>query len=176
MRVHEELFERDWERGSEAIRRYARSWVHDTDDLDEVVAIVWSVAWEKRSTFRRHGDFAGWLVAITRTVCGRAKLRQQRERRTQLREELPSDALPEHLAVQRARAREDREDALLNIVVRLPPRQRATVIARYCFGYPVKKIAAMLGRSEETVKATLAQAKRNLRALTAAYHQGFEEH
>ena len=169
--MDESMFESEWKRGSDAIRRLGCSWTRDPDELDELVALAWSLAWEKRDSFRGDGDFVGWLVALGRTVCTRERERRRREQAVPLSEAIPDDVVPDHISERRARAHVHREDELLNIIMTLPPRQRAAIIARYCFGYSVKKLAETMGRSEETAKSTLAQAKKNLRGLTEEYRK-----
>jgi RNA polymerase sigma-70 factor (ECF subfamily) len=165
MNVDESLFTSEEERGSAALRRLAYTWASDADELDDLVQMSWLLAWDKRSTYRGDGDFVGWLLTIGRTVCTRERKKRQRERTEPLSDEIRDFADADHVSERRAHARDERNEGLLNIVMRLPERQRGLGIWHYMFGGSVKEMAAGIGRSTETVKATLAQAKRNLRVL-----------
>jgi RNA polymerase sigma-70 factor (sigma-E family) len=59
----------------------------------------------------------------------------------------------------------DLSDRLVHALAALTPRQRATVVLRYCNDLPVTEVAAVLGCSEGTVKS---QTARGLEALRAA--------
>jgi RNA polymerase sigma-70 factor (ECF subfamily) len=161
--MDESLFTTEAERGSAALRRLAYTWASDADELDDLVQLAWQLAWEKRATYRGDGDFVGWLLTIGRTACTRERKKRRHERTEPLSEGILSLAEADHISERRAQARDERDDELLNFVVRLPGRQRALMIAHYLFGKSVKQMAEMIGRSPETVKATLAQARRKLR-------------
>ena len=49
----------------------------------------------------------------------------------------------------------------------LPPRQRATLVLRYCYGLPVDATAKELGCSEGTVKSQTAKGLTGLRRALA---------
>jgi RNA polymerase sigma-70 factor (sigma-E family) len=71
---------------------------------------------------------------------------------------------PEHPA-----AAED-HDAFLDVraaLATLPPRQRATLVLRYCYGLPVDQTAKELGCSEGTVKSQTAKGLTALRRALA---------
>jgi RNA polymerase sigma-70 factor (sigma-E family) len=61
-------------------------------------------------------------------------------------------------------------DALLDVrdaLAALPPRQRATLVLRYCYGLPVDQTAKELGCSEGTVKSQTAKGLTALRRALA---------
>jgi RNA polymerase sigma factor (sigma-70 family) len=123
---------------------------------------TWVLAWEKRHTYRATGDFVAWLARLCRTVCRLDAAREGRRMEV---------SLPENIAAETDSARsessalelQDREDLLLNRIMALAPRQRQVLIAHFACGWTVKEISMHLGRSPETVKATIAQGLRRLR-------------
>lgn len=169
--MDESIFTREWERGSLALRRLARSYARDLDELDELVQRTWVLAFDKRETFRGDGDFVGWLCSIGRTVCARQERRKRRERTVPLADTIRDESLPDHVSARRALARDERHEDLLNLVMSLSPRQRGLIIWHCMFGGTVKEIAEGIGRSTETVKATLKQARKKLRALEEDYER-----
>ncbi|MBX3174350.1 MAG: sigma-70 family RNA polymerase sigma factor [Gemmatimonadaceae bacterium] len=161
--MDESMFTTEADRGSSALRRAALYWAADADDVEDLVQQTWLIAWQRRSSFRGDGDFVGWLLAVGRSVLSREWKKRRRERRAELSEAISDESLPPDTSVQSAHARDTQEDELLDLVMQLPARQRTVVVAHHGFGMSVKQVAEMLGRSPETVKATLAHAKKNLR-------------
>jgi RNA polymerase sigma-70 factor (sigma-E family) len=100
--------------------------------------------------------------AYARTILVRAFLAGRRSawtRHVQL-----DGGYPEHAA-----AAAD-HDALMDVraaLASLPPRQRATLVLRYCYGLPVDQTAKELGCSEGTVKSQSAKGLTALRRALA---------
>jgi RNA polymerase sigma factor (sigma-70 family) len=65
-------------------------------------------------------------------------------------------------------ARQDLDDRRLSIVLALPQRRRMFVLLRFLRAKSTSEVAAILGCSEGTVKATLHQARRWCRARDPA--------
>lgn len=57
------------------------------------------------------------------------------------------------------------ENELLDVLRKLPHRQRAAVLLHYVADMPVRAVAEAMGIAEGTVKALLAQAREKLRPL-----------
>lgn len=169
--MDESIFTREFDRGSAALRRLARPYARDRDELNELVQLTWVTAHEKREMFRGDGDFVGWLCKIGRTICIRERRRSLREKAVPLSDTIPDESLPAHVSERLVRARDERHEDMLNLVIRLPPRQRALTIWHYMFGRSVKEMAEGIGRSTESVKTTLKQARKNLRALEEEYRR-----
>lgn len=100
--MDESIFTREWERGSLALRRLARSYARDVDELDELGQRTWVLAFDKRETFRGDGDFVGWLCSIGRTVCARQERLKRRERPVPLADTLRDESLPDDVSARRA--------------------------------------------------------------------------
>ncbi|PWJ45555.1 RNA polymerase sigma factor, sigma-70 family [Quadrisphaera granulorum] len=57
--------------------------------------------------------------------------------------------------------------AAVELLARLPPRQRAVVVLRYLEDVPDPQIAELLGMSPVTVRSTALRALRSLKVLAA---------
>src|SRR4051812_31440658 len=121
-----------------------------TDNRDDVVQEALVNAWNKRAQFdQSRGALAGWLSAIVADQA-RKSWRRRFVFFGQLQEPHPAPA-------------EDRLD-LEAAVRRLPDRQRLAVECHYFAGLNVAETAAVMRCSDGTVKSTLSDARRNLRA------------
>ena len=65
----------------------------------------------------------------------------------------------------------DLRDALVRILLQLPPRQRAVLVLRYWEQLTEAEIAAVLGWPEGTVKSAASRGLRRLRELAEGWHQ-----
>ena len=70
-----------------------------------------------------------------------------------------------------ATAEVDLRDALVRILLQLPPRQRAVLVLRYWEQLTEAEIAGVLGWPEGTVKSAAARGLRRLRELAEGWHQ-----
>lgn len=62
---------------------------------------------------------------------------------------------------------------LLAMVMRLPKNYRVSIYLRYYEGYAVNEIAAMLGKSENTISAYLSRGRKKLRAAIEGDEQAY---
>lgn len=69
-------------------------------------------------------------------------------------------------------AQVDQRDALVRLLVQLPPRQRAVLVLRYWEQRTESEIATLLGCSEAAVKAAAMRGLRRLRELTGRGQAG----
>ena len=72
-------------------------------------------------------------------------------------------------------AQVDQRDALVRLLVQLPPRQRAVLVLRYWEQRTESEIAALLGCSEAAVKAAAMRGLRRLRELVGPDEAGGRE-
>jgi RNA polymerase sigma factor (sigma-70 family) len=63
----------------------------------------------------------------------------------------------------------DLRDALVRVLLQLPPRQRAVLVLRYWEQMSEAETAALLGWPEGTVKSATARGLRRLREITATW-------
>jgi RNA polymerase sigma-70 factor (sigma-E family) len=64
----------------------------------------------------------------------------------------------------------DLRDALVRVLLQLPPRQRAVIVLRYWEQLSEAETAALLGCSAGTVKSNASKGMRKLRELVAAWN------
>lgn len=136
---------------------------HRAEDLVQITLTKVYVAWPR---LRRDGS----VDAYSRKVMVRSAIDESRRafrRRESIVEELPEVAGPpngvdEAVDVRRALAR-------------LPAGQRAVVVLRYWEDLSVTETAALLGKSEGTVKSQAAKGLATLRRLLAAGRPALRE-
>jgi RNA polymerase sigma-70 factor (ECF subfamily) len=126
----------------------------DESDWEDVLQEALSAAWRKRGQFDpARGTARNWLLAIVAD--------QAFKNRRRLRPVLVAD--PGERAAPGADGSEQADlDAAL---AELTQRQRLAIGLRYYLALPVTDVAQVLGCSEGTVKSTLSDARRRLRAL-----------
>lgn len=73
------------------------------------------------------------------------------------------ELLSEHLPDMPARPADEPDDQIWQAVLRLPTRQRATIVMRYYLGYPDRDIADVLGCRESSVRSLATRAFQALR-------------
>jgi RNA polymerase sigma-70 factor, ECF subfamily len=143
------------------VHAYTRRLAVNGDEEDDLAAETWAIAWMQRDKCRGTGEYIAWLMRICRTVCSRA-LRTRREH----------DALSDVEAAASqtegdAVGRQSLEDAHLDVMMSLPPRQRLCVILRVINGLNTARTAMLMQCSEGTVRATLFAGLRTLRPKIA---------
>jgi RNA polymerase sigma-70 factor, ECF subfamily len=142
---------------SHRVLAYARRFAECDDEADDLVSETWAEAWYHRDAFRGSGEYVAWLMRICRTVC----LRATKRRRTYY----PVEACeaPTVISIGDRLARQELEDARLDLMMALPPRQRLCVISRVIGGMSTRETATFMHCREGTVKATLSSALGSLR-------------
>lgn len=133
--------------------RSALAILGDPHEAQDAVQDAFVKYLEKAPEFDGPDHEKAWLIRVTVNGC-RSRLRSPwHSRRTALSEGLP--------------APEPEEQAVLEAVLALPPRDRAAVHLYYYEGYSTPEIAAMTGQSEGTVRSRLTRARQKLKTLLA---------
>jgi RNA polymerase sigma-70 factor (ECF subfamily) len=151
--------------------RYFAGATRDADVALDLTAEVFVKAFEKRGTFRGHGDIEAqaWLWAIARNELAsfqrahrlRAGVIERLGREPVLADETLSSI--ERLAgVEMARAH------IRRAVAGLPAEHREVIWLRFGEGLDAPAVARRLGLSSDNVRARLSRAYRSLRASTDA--------
>lgn len=131
--------------------RAALAILGDPQEAEDVVQEAFLRLWEKDPAFESPAHQRSWLLKVTANAC-KSHLRAPWRRRTApLLESYPA-ADPE-------------EQAVLEVIQSLPPKDRAALHLYYYEGYQTAEIAAMTGWREGTVRSRLARARDKLREL-----------
>ncbi len=146
------------------------------DEAEDAVQETFLRAWRARDSFDGSALVRAWLYRIATNVCLDA-IRRSARRLTSMEtfrevpwitpypdrlldEIAPSDEEPEAVVV----TRETIELAFLAALQVLPPRQRATLIARDVLGWPASETATALETSVASVNSALQRARATLQA------------
>ena len=146
------------------------------DEAEDAVQETFLRAWRARASFSGGSLVRAWLYKIATNVCLDA-LRRTARRVTSLEsmrevpwitpypdrlldEIAPSEEEPEAVVV----TRETIELAFLAALQVLPPRQRATLIARDVLGWPASETASALDTTVASVNSALQRARATLQA------------
>ncbi len=146
------------------------------DEAEDAVQETFLRAWRARESFDGSAMVRAWLYRIATNVCLDA-LRRSARRLTSMHtfaevpwitpypdrlldEVAPSDEEPEAVVV----TRETIEIAFLAALQVLPPRQRATLIARDVLGWPATETASALDTSVPAVNSALQRARATMGA------------
>lgn len=131
--------------------RAALAILGDPQEAEDVVQEAFLRLWERAPEFESPTHQRAWLLKVTVNAC-KSRLRSPWRRRTApLLESYPA-ADPE-------------EQAVLEVIQSLPPKDRAVLHLYYYEGYQTAEIAAMTGWREGTVRSRLARARDKLREL-----------
>src|SRR5262245_23972786 len=142
------------------------------DDAEDAVQETLLRAWRGRESFDGSGLFRAWLYRIAGNVC-LDMLRRSSHRATVLRSfaEVPwLQPYPDRLLAEAAGqpdtvaiGRETIELASVAALQVLPPRQRATLIARDVLGWPASQAADLLEMSVAAANSALQRARATMR-------------
>ena len=129
------------------IQGYAR----DDDHADELLQECWVHILERLDSYRARGPFAGWAVAVSRSVCGSSLRRDRREDRGKVGMDelvyLPGDAPDPQERLTQRRLRK----ALFKALSKLPDREREAIVLRVLEGRSTAEAADALGVSRRAV-------------------------
>ena len=150
------------ERGAERLvaeygdRLYAAATLlcRNNGDAEELVFRTLAQAVGKIRQFKPSGDFFSWLYTILLNFY-RMELRKNRP-------DLVLVGSPQDLPQIAAERNNDAAEEMREMVRRLPPQIRETVVLKYFSGMPIEEIAVVLGIPPGTVKSRLFTAKRML--------------
>jgi RNA polymerase sigma-70 factor (ECF subfamily) len=156
------------------LRNYARQWLVDTDDVEDVVQTTWFRVWSARETLTDFERWRRWATIVCRNACLDLLRRHRRTVAfTVVRGDGDAPFDPE--APPLSMSESAFSDETLSAILTLPVRQRLVVIWRYIAGKSTLETADILRCSPGTVKAALAQALRALRnRIPAPCEQSFE--
>jgi RNA polymerase sigma-70 factor, ECF subfamily len=135
------------------------------DHADDVVQDVFLAAWENLGAYRGNSSLQSWLLGIARNKIKdyyRAHLREPGPLETAKEKSGAKIAPPQiddHLDKERARIKARR------VLNQLPEKYRIILIWRYWNEYPVKAIAARIGKTGKATERMLARARDEFRSV-----------
>lgn len=130
--------------------RTALAILADVGEAQDAVQDTFVTYMEKAPVFESAAHEKAWLIRVTVNGC-KSILRSPWRRRVPLLDTYP--------------ARTEEEGSVMELVLSLPPKDRATVHLFYYEGYQTGEIAAMTGEREGTVRSRLSRARGKLRAM-----------
>ncbi len=131
--------------------RAALAILGDPQEAEDVVQEAFLRLWEKDPAFESPAHQRSWLLKVTVNGCKNRLRAPWRRRTAPLLESYP--------------AADEEEQAVLEVIQSLPPKDRAALHLYYYEGYQTAEIAAMTGWREGTVRSRLARARDKLREL-----------
>lgn len=141
-----------FDRFGNAILRLAYSYLHNTEDSEDVLQETLIRYIRSAPRFENDKHAKAWLMRVA------ANLSKNRIGSNKIRQ---ADELNDELVA------EEREDLsfVWQAVKELPPKQREVVHLFYQEGYSTAEIAGILGRNESTVRSDLKRGREALRAV-----------
>ena len=151
------------------LRTVVRSRVEETDAVDDIMQNIALALVGRRETLREIGQIGAWLyqvavrqVLMHRRSCGRSR---------NFRNRLTRDGGLQQVAAERDPVASlmvaEREEAVRTAVRELDELDRQVLMLKYVEGWTYRRLAEMLGVSEDTIEYRLLRARRRLRALLA---------
>ncbi|WP_297212451.1 RNA polymerase sigma factor [uncultured Flavonifractor sp.] len=131
--------------------RAALAILGDPQEAEDVVQDTFLRLWEKAPLFESPAHERAWLLKVAVNNC-KSRLRAPWRRRA-------APLLDSYPAADRS------EQAVLEVIQSLPPKDRTVLHLYYYEGYQTAEIAAMTGWREGTVRSRLARARDKLRQL-----------
>lgn len=169
--VFDTLFNRYQKRTFRLVQRF----VPNHEDACDITQDAFIRAYQGLADFKSQCQFYSWLYRITVNLCIDFLRKKSRSEvmvyDTGESDELPMSNFPDLRSDSPAKAAENKElrGQIRKAIRQLPPKQRQIFILRHWDGLSLKDIAAIVGRSDGTVKAHLFHAHRNLRKHLRPY-------
>ena len=138
---------------ADMVYRIAYRYVKNSIDTDDVFSEVFLAYFKKERTFESEEHRKAWLIRVT-INCAKDFL-EQRSRLQQLHEETLADRA----------VNTDTYIDLYTAIEQLRPEYRDVIKLFYLEDLPVKQIAQVLNRNENTVKTQLSRARDVLRTV-----------
>lgn len=143
------------------LRAFVTSMMPGSSDIDDVIQEANQIIWEKRAEFTIGSNFKAWMFSVARFQIMAAWRDRKRQKEWSVPEKVLNQLLDEAVAGTGDRAVPDHE-ALHECLTRLRSKDRTLILRRYFDGWRVRKVAAEIGRSEDSVKVSLNRIRANL--------------
>jgi RNA polymerase sigma-70 factor (ECF subfamily) len=144
----------------DSLYRFLRHMLRDEEAAREVFQDTYIRVFQALGSFRGEASPTTWVLTIGRnTALNRIRKLRGREDRTASLEE---DEVPPEPLIQRTAEEGIATRSVIEAVERLPVAQREAVLLYYIEDRPVAEIAALTGRTENTIKSDLSRARKHL--------------
>jgi RNA polymerase sigma-70 factor (ECF subfamily) len=152
------------------LRALAYRMLGDLGDAEDVVQEAW-LRWQSRGA--EVEEPRAYLVKVVTNLC----LNQLQSPRAQ-REETRADRLPEPVALgaNPSEVLDQLSMALLVVVQKLTPAERAAFLLHSVFDYSHAEVAKILGRTEEACRQLLSRAKANIATERRLFQGSTDDH
>lgn len=149
-----------WSAASPSLEAFVRSLVRDTHDVDDVIQQTGEYVAREFDKYEQGTSFTGWVITVARIRIHRLWQGQRRDRLV-----LNSDAIDSLAEVASSLGGEltDRQSALQDCVEKLQPNQRKMLEMCYLSGKKPARIAEQLGRTANSVSASLMRIRKALK-------------
>ena len=137
---------------ADTILRISYMYLRQTHDAEDICQTVFLKLLTRDIQFENLTHEKAWIIRTTINAC---------------KDHLRTAFWNRHIALDAANelpAPEPPQSELLDQVMTLPKNYRVSIYLHYYEGYPVQDIAAVLGKSENTVSAYLSRGRKKLKA------------
>lgn len=138
---------------ADMILRISYMYLKQTQDAEDICQDVFMKLSARDFLFENPSSEKAWIIRTTINACKDHLRTSFWKHATVLAEEYD---IP---------APEETESALLPLVMELPKHYRISIYLHYYEGYPVKEIASILGKPDNTISAYLTRGRKKLRAV-----------
>ena len=129
----------------------------NSQDAEDLVQDVFLKLWQKRDTLPTDGNPAGFCITLTRNLC----VDRLRRQHLQIVEHEPQESdAPKSGSGEDELISAESTSTLMNLIARLPERQRIVMVMRDVEGLDYADIAASTGLTEVNVRVTLSRARK----------------
>lgn len=140
--------------------RFARSYLKNEAQAEDIVQEVFLKLWDKRNEFGKINNIEAWSMTITKNMV-LDKIRSEKSfsvdpHGIKLNE---YDSETPDVIIERAEIRTD----IRRMIEALSEKQREVIILREIEGYSYQKIGEIMGIDQNLVRVTLFRARENLR-------------
>lgn len=149
-----------WSAASPSLEAFVRSLVRDTHDVDDVIQQTGEYVAREFHKYQEGTSFTGWVITVARIRVHRLWQGKQRDKLV-----LNSDAIDSlaEVAADLSGELTERQSALQDCVEKLQPNQRKMLEMCYLSGKKPAGIAEQLGRTANSVSASLMRIRKALK-------------
>ena len=147
--MNEEVIVRTY---ADMVYRIAYRYTSNVEDAEDVFSETFLAYFKRERSFESEEHRKAWLIRVT-INCAKDLLNARHG----------NEELNEELAVNEVHASQEDILTLRHAIDALPPQQKEILTLYYINDVPIKTIAEILNKNENTVKVTLFRARGNLR-------------